>query len=1251
MSSGDDQLLQAMELDAKLDKIRSQVNSKLENQQQLALILQAIDENLKEQNQNINSVAYFISFLTLLDQCCINDEIKDLNMATCSVYFLDLIAPYTPKTLLKSKFSEILTKLAPTLTNSESNAPLLRSSIGILETLLLVQDMSAWINSNNYKISPKRGLTGLLELSLDPRPKVRKRAQESVNKILSTVPAGPSLEHPASHLCGEFSLNSIISLIQEQQQNQKNNNNKNIANKESNSQIIHNLQLITSITNANSWPITQISPLCDVLLEISKTSDQYLVSSSFGAFEGLFQSMNNEIDNDKFIQVLNVMFDLKPSLNDQHLAPSWLAVIAKAIISYSSNVDSFQCFLKLPQVFKIVCEFFNSQIKEVYISASQCLIAIVTDSINDLNLLSPPSVSIDNYEKIDDSINEISELLISLLNGVKFRHCAKEICELIAVLFDKLKTRCNPDFIPLLEIIGEWRSNELDGFELNTVSENVIGIAISSIGPEVVLQTLPLNLNKPNEIGRAWLLPILKSNVRNAKLNYYIKEILPLVEFFESKINNLDSDSINSKIFNTIISQIWSLLPHFMDLPSDLIESFTDEFASKLAQLLYEKVELRTVICHGLRLLVESNLAYSQGALENPIMNQQFPIEISKKNIDYLSNTIASKLLSVLFNVFSQTPMEQRNYVLETIDIYLQISKPEDLAATFDKVCSILKKALDDEKEDDLIKNDDPMGKSKIPKLSITMMDLIVLMAKYVPTTCHNALFVIFNQTIKIQDVQIQKRSYRLLTKLVETESGLNSTMQFISNILEILLETSSTTLTASKATRLNLILSIVKQLPSDYLHFIPVILSEIIISTKSVNEKTRESSYQILIAMGSKMIEFNGVPIKNSLNDKDMPDSIASLEEFFTMCSAGLVGATPNMVSAAITSISCLLYEYHSKISTDYLVEINSTVELFLTSKNREIIKSTLGFLKVSILSLPEDITTSNMKSLLTNLLMASHEHKNHFKSKIKHIIERLIRKFGVELIEECIPEQDKKLVMNIKKSKARAKKKKIADAATSTVTGTGSNSKPLGDSKFMSGYDAALYGDSDSEFEDDESDDEFNKPKNNNNRSQQYISESRDQPLDLLDKQTLSHISSSKPKKFTKKSFENGTVSNSSFKTKNGKLVINENGISENNGDDDNDVLGKNSIDAYVEAVKQGPVRGQKNRLKFDKKEKGDGINWDDEDGDRRNGNGGGRGGFRGGRGGRGGSRGGSRGGFRGGDRGGVRKPQGKFRGGKKF
>ncbi|QPG73215.1 hypothetical protein FOA43_000522 [Brettanomyces nanus] len=1180
MSSADDQLLQIVELKGKLDKVRSQISSKLVNQQHLALILQTVEENLDQQHQEKTAVAYFVSFLSLLDQCCENDQIKDFALATGAVYFLNLVSPYTPKGLLRPHFGDILTKVAPALTDEHSQAPLIRSSIGFLESLLLAQDLDAWNNVNNYKISPKRGLMGLLELSLDPRPKVRKGAQESVHSILLQVPVGTGA-HPASFYSGEFALNRLISLVQKNPLNKDSTFSKDLS-----AQIIHNLQLISAIAKANAWPIKQVNTLCDILLEICKSADEYMVSAAFAAFEGLFQSMNSKIDNDKFVQVMDIIFDLKPAVNDPHLAPSWLAIVAKAVTSYSLNIDSLKCFMKLPEIFKIVGDYFSSDVENVYISASQCLIAICSDAIDKKWLLYAPAVKQEISEQIGTVISQLASITNSFLS-VKYRQCAKEVAELIGALFLSLRIRANPDFLPHLGTIGEWRSNEQEGFELNGVSESVIASAISSMGPEVVLEILPLNLNDANAVGRAWLLPILKVNVRCAHLSYYIKDILPLTSYFEELVSKANPESMNTKIFATLVSQIWSLLPAFCDLPFDLVTSFSDEFAAHLAKLLYQQVELRPTICHALRMLAESNAVYSSGVVDDLIVNQQFPVSKSKEALKYLSSTKAPKFLSVLFNVFSETPMDQRNYVLETIDAYLQISKPSDLVIIFNKVCTLLQKALDDETEKDFAETDDPAANGKIPKLSITMMDIVIEITKYLEESSHNALLAIFNRTVRVKDVQIQKRAYRILSSLIKTESGLKSVLKFLPDILKVLVEGSETTLMAAKSARLLCILEVIKILPVDYLHFIPGVLSEVILCTKSVNERARGNSYDILVAMGNNLIEFEGSPIKNSLNDPDMSDSVASLKELFVMCSAGLAGGSPHMISATITALSRVFYEFHDNLEMDFLKQMTSTIELFLTSKNREIIKSTLGFIKVATLSLPEDEVRPRLKGLLTNLLAVNHEQKSHFRSKVKHLIERLVRKFGSDYIEQCVPEEDKKLIINIKKSKARAKRKK-SQASYDDDAGRGEG-EAHSNNTFMSAYEEALYGESDASDDDaEENNNDGEEGYSHSRKPKQFISESKDAPLDLLDKQALSHISSSRPKTFSKKDVK--------YHTKNGKLVFNEN-------DDSNAFGGKNSIDAYVEAVKQGPVRGQGNKLKYKKKQRTeDGINWDDEEAESR-------------------------------------------------
>ncbi|CAI5760206.1 unnamed protein product [Candida verbasci] len=1168
---------ESIELDDKLSRIRTQINSKLENQKHLSIILSAVEENIEEQNNSKTPVTYFVSFLSLLDQCIQNDQMLDQQLAATTAYFLDLIFPFTPKSLLKSKFSEILVKLSQPLSLKSSDAPLIRSTIGALESLLLAQDFQQWNQSKNNQVSPQRAFLALLESSFDPRPKVRKRAQDAVQKILANRPTSPSPTHIAAPLASDIALKQLINLMDSYK--------KKKGDKELNSQIIHCLQLITIITSSNSWPAQQIEQLCDILLDISKTSDQYLVSYSFKAFEGLFKSMTNIVDVEKFTKVLNIIFDLKPSINDTHLAASWLAVIAKALESFA-QLSPVTCIEKLPHILSLVSQFLASEHQDISESASQCLIAIISQTIPDKFLLNPgvEGVTQEIYELIDDTITFISELIENELFSIKYQHATKEILEFVTLTIEKLRIRSNPDFISILEIVGSWRTNETENFKYNKEAEDLISASISSMGPEVVLGALPLNLSGGGP-GRAWLLPLLRNNVRFAELEFYKKQILPNVEFFENKINqSQNKESLNNKVFQTIIDQIWSILPHFCDLPKDLTKAFDEAFATKLAELMFANVELRVSICHSWRLLVESNLAYADGALNDDLMMlQEFSIEQAQKNIEYLKS-ISSNILTVLFNIFTYTMPESRGFVLETIETYLQIIPKDELANTFDKVCEMLKNAMDEEKS-----KPQQANKDATPDQSVTMMDLIVAMAKYVPESSHNALFSIFSTTVSLDNALLQKRSYRIITKLLETEQGKQSILKFISDIESVIIKTSDITNNSARSARLTSILSILEVLPLSDLYFIPSILQEIIMATKDVNERSRGLSYQILIRCGQLMKngEQQGGIIDNSKVpgfDSTTPSTNASLVEFFTMVSAGLASSNAHMISATITAISCLIFEFKNDIPVETLLEITSTIELFLTHNSREIAKSAIGFVKVEILSLPEELVKQNLNELLTKLMRWSHEHKGHFKSKVKHILERLIRKFGIEEIENNIPEEDKKLIQNIKKSKNRAKRKQEEEAQQAQQ-----QSQPT-ENKFISAYEEALY---DSDISDgEEGVDIYDEDKirygNKKKQSNQYILESGDEPLNLLDRQALANISSSKPKK-GQQSIKSKTEE---FKTKNGKLVLDDK--------DEDPLANKGSgIDAYLDAVTQAPVRGQKNKLKF-KKTKGDeNENWsDDED-----------------------------------------------------
>ncbi|KAL3233648.1 Ribosomal RNA-processing protein 12 [Nakaseomyces bracarensis] len=1181
-----DQVAHWLELEDRLSKIRSQIQSKLDNQKHIAIILSAVEENIDTtQEMSKNIVQYLLTLMTLLDQGMDKEThmIKDLKLTTSTTYILDIIFHYCPKTLLRKQFADILTKIAPCITDEKAEAPLIKSAIGCLEALLIAQDAQAWNNTYDLSITPRRGLQGLLELSTDPRPKVRKRALDSVSNILSNPPPAPTPQHVAAGTIVDYSLSSLISILQEL----SNTSNKKLKVKgtmeEFSSRIIRALRLINAVIMTGQWPSNKIEPLCDSLLEVTKSSEQYLVSTAFECFENLFKSMaestiTSGLAENKFLKVLDIIFSLKPSNNDTHLTGSWIAVVVKAMSTYAMH-QPLKCFQKIPEVFRLMSFYMASETPEIYLSASNCLMALISDSIKDDQLLYPPAVSSEHDQAVAKVIKELALIMVDFLS-IKFIHCAKETLNILAALFNKLRYRSNPYFISALQLVDKWRVNEENYLEIRNEAENVIGAAISSMGPDVVLSLMPLNLENPSddEPGRAWLIPIIRDYTKNSKLSVFSQELAPLIKFFESKFDMLPQESVQLRVFQTIVDQLWSTLPHFCELPMDLQESFNDEFASEISSLLYSNINLRTTLCHALRMLVESNSLYANGALSDDILLQQhFSIEESKQNVDYLASK-SSNILAVLFNVYTETAPNSRGYIMETIEAYLKITKKDDLEKTFNNVCSLLKDAIE--------KENNKQEKSK-PQVTATLLDFIVCMTKYLPESSYTALFSIFGITINSKNTLIQKRAYRIITKLTELETGSNAVLKYINDIETIILDNSNTVQTASKSARLAAIKTIIDLLPLTDLHFIVKIVPEVILSTKDVNEKSRESAFDTLLTMARKMALPGGL-IKLSEIDgygADTPEQQSSISEFFRIISAGLIGESQHMVSATITAYAFLVYEFKDDIDTHTLTEIYDTIELYLTSNSREIVKSAIGFAKVCVLGLPEEMMRPKIPELLPKLLRWSNEHAGHFKSKVKHIIERLIRRFGYDYIEEHFPENDRRLLTNIRKIRNRSQRKDVPDANTVPTSSKSSN--------FMNAFDEAIYG---SDAEDSAAEEE---PTNNrkNAHRKQFIVESNDNPLDLLDSEILAHVSSTKPKSLKKDGSKKHLISDDAFSFDDeGKLVVKQSGKQASTNDDDPLQSVTSGINAYLEAVKSGPVRGQRNKLKF-KKKGGDDMDDDDE------------------------------------------------------
>lgn len=1148
------------------------------------MILQAVESTLKEQNSEPTPTAYFAALLALLGQTPPVGQKKDL--ATAIVYLLDVVTPFAPQPLLRARFTQILQLLAPVISQPEADAPLLRPSLGCLETLLLSQDSSAW-DLSVTQMGPRSAVSGLLNISLDPRPKVRKRAQEALRTVLKNPPPTPSLDHPAADMCAEAVMRNLTDLADNATRSRKD---KKSSDPIHDPNMIHALQLIKTIASGSGgWPSKKIESLCELLIGIARTGNEHMTMAIFEIFEIIFEGMAaDEVASAKLPRLLEIITELRPASNDTQLLPAWMAILSRGY-DVSAQVEPEETFSKLPELFQMVSSFLESPSENIRISASECLVSFLANCIPNQVILEPSVYDEKTLEKIIKTVEGLFR--------VKFQAAWAETFNVVGAMFDCLRWRAHPYLLNVTKNIGDLRSS--NSFAGKKEADEVLGKAIRAMGPEAVLGALPLNLLKPSKEhpGRAWLLPLLRDYTANTNLAHFRSEFVPLSEMMFQKVldHKGGEKTMEIKIFETVVHQIWSILPGYCDLPLDLPGAFDQTFAELLANLLYQQVDLRLDVCKALKALVESNQAIATIEEEDDlILQSRVTKEEARKNLEYLGN-FAGNFLAVLFNVYGQTLPNSRGSILQTINAYLSITPSAELMETFDRVCKMLASSLQEEaaKTDKEVKK----GGEKMPSTTHTLMDLVITMSIYLPRESFVALFEIASLVIlKDDDSQLQKKAYKLIPRLAESESGQVALQERQAELQILLLSSAEKCSAPARRERLAAITSLVPFIPNDSLHFIPAILSEVVIGCKEQNERARSTAFELLVLLGQKMESASGATIDNSKvphMPKDTPPATANIEEFFTMVSAGLAGSTPHMISASITAISRILYDFRETLSKDTVSELVQTMDLFLTSNNREIVKSCLGFVKVCVISLPRDLVEPRLSTLLPNLMIWSHEHKGHFRAKVKHILERMIRRFGYEAVNKHCPEEDRKLINNIRKAKERSKRKKDADKEA----GEGEDGQRKGRRTFESEFDKALYSSSEDEgASGDESDDEPSaKGKKGKQQQQQgkgkaYIVEDEDEPLDLLDRRAMANISSTRPVKMR------GPTRTKAKVDLDGKLILG----GDDKGGDEMDIdaapAGESSgVGAYVAALKgkDVPKKGLRGKLKWSNK-KGN----DDED-----------------------------------------------------
>lgn len=406
----------------------------------------------------------------------------------------------------------------------------------------------------------------------------------------------------------------------------------------------------------------------------------------------------------------------------------------------------------------------------------------------------------------------------------------------------------------------------------------------------------------------------------------------------------------------------------------------------------------------------------------------------SKDDIDLTLSSLRSQArvwLPLLLNAFVTTHSSRRNHLQKSISSYACICDPAVVNAVFKSAVARLMKVDNQMKTGELGRDAVTDGGDSDIERYCTYMEAIYALMGGLNVDAIKVIYKIAKPGIKDKEPSIQKKSYKILHYIIEDRADFSDIE--LQGILSVLLDGSKTALSASRGFRIRCLKAAILKLifytgeeldveqivletgfeidqdisnsvDNARLLMMPM-LSEIILSVKESNKKTRAAAFDLLIEVGHAM---------------DSSDPNQGIISMVHLVLGGLVGSTAQMVSASVMALARFLFEFAPKM----MGMINDLMQAILTllrSKAREVIKAVLGFLKVAVMRLNSETLLDYTPKILEGLLIWAEDSKNKFRLKIRVILERLAKKVGFEPLEQNIPAAHKSLLTHIRKQMNR--------------------------------------------------------------------------------------------------------------------------------------------------------------------------------------------------------------------------------------
>lgn len=808
----------------------------------------------------------------------------------------------------------------------------------------------------------------LLEFSIDRRPKVRRCAQMCLEKAFKSF--GSIVLKKASKLVlsmfqGYIPLASELSAIKigHGSKNETLSSPKHV-------EVLHMLNALKLILPTLSEKV--VSKLLSELYKFIGCHFSPLTRHSLNILQVVFESSRSEVLVSEAENIVASLISYV-SLSDKNPIDTIISALSllKCCLDKLHSADRSIWVKNLPPVFNLVAGFLNSD-DYIAIQARDILKGMINHHFDRSIFLTSGNQLCDAAMNTSEStaLESICTEFVNLLNAcdsIPNEHTLAVISDLFLKLGDISQIFMKRIVRKLSEmmVVGE----DMPGMKH---LQDCIGSAVIAMGPDNILSMIPISLHS-----------------EKTKKAAMVREL------------------------QSCAHGLWNLLPAFCQYPIDTSQRF-GPFANLLVVLLKDSF-MHETIAAALQELVNQNRRIIRGNLyANEIQNLPissesvaFPSHYSKKiasrNIKALASS-SMDLIQALTGVFFNSPPEKRPHLKEAIGCLASItesSKVKDFFTSLEKFQVIDGVAESEKLEDDVPTsiNSERGGrtnkKERVDSRRCLIIDLASSFVEGADEDLINIIYDYIRPPLQATDGNCQSEAFYTLSRIFKEHAWFHSAR--FDELVDLLLGQKALVCNFSQRSRFTCLHILLVDLLKSDMEENNVkafrILNEIILTLKDPKKEIRRAAYDTLLMISS------------SLKNLPSVDSDAPLHRLFSMIMGYLSGASPHIMSGAVAALSLLIYKDPSLCTS--VPELMPTVLVLLQTKANEVIKAVLGFVKVLVSCLQAKELQKFLADIVNGVLPWSSVTKNHFRLKVRIIMEIVIRKCGSDSVELVMPEK----------------------------------------------------------------------------------------------------------------------------------------------------------------------------------------------------------------------------------------------------